>query len=163
QRARPRRARARRGRVHLGPRRAPHRGALLRRPRPPALGGAAGGGGRMTDPRVVKEAGGDQLLRLETAPRPDARPAPRPAHARPARAPARLTADDIWGNPLPPEQAPRKFEQIRQVLGDAGCPRGKVVVEIGAGMSLGMGLVALALGAERAILLDRDCYLQDDA
>src|SRR5262249_24112561 len=56
---------------------------------------------------------------------------------------------------------PRKFRRIQEVLDDQDCCRGKVVVEIGAGMTLGMGVVALALGARRALLFDRERYLQD--
>jgi SAM-dependent methyltransferase len=112
----------------------------------------------VTDIRTVKEVMGNQLLRFGMV-----RRLIDGLSARPALAPERPGAENIWGNPLHPEQPLRKFRRIREVVGDADCPRGRVIVEIGAGMSLGMGLVALALGPRGAILLDRECYLQDDA
>ena len=110
----------------------------------------------MSDFRLVKEVVGNQLLRFGTV-----RRLLDSLSTRPALAPERPAADDIWGNPLHPEQAPRKFRRIQEVLDDQDCCRGKVVVEIGAGMTLGMGVVALALGARRALLFDRERYLQD--
>ncbi len=82
--------------------------------------------------------------------------------ARPSLAPVRRDPGDIWSDPFHPELALRKFRRVQSVLADENCCRDRTVVEIGPGMSLGMGIVAIALGARRCVLADCDRYLTRD-
>ena len=83
--------------------------------------------------------------------------------SRPSLAPQERDPNDIWSDPFHPELALRKFRRIQSLLGDPAWIRGKVIAEIGPGMSFGMGIVALALGARRSVLVDREQYVTHDA
>lgn len=82
--------------------------------------------------------------------------------SRPSLAPQNADRTDIWSDPFHPELPLRKLRTIRGLVGDPNLCRGKMVVEIGPGMSLGMGIVGLASGARQCVLVDRDRFVTRD-
>ena len=81
--------------------------------------------------------------------------------ARPQLAPSRPSGD-IWSDPFHPELPLRKFRTILSLIGNTAYCRGKTVLEIGPGMSLGMGIVGVAWGAGRCVLVDQERYVGRD-
>lgn len=82
--------------------------------------------------------------------------------ARPVLGPLQREAGDIWDDPCHPELALRKWRRLLPLCGPPGWLRGRVVLEIGPGMSLGMGIVGVALGARRCILADAERHVTSD-